>query len=193
MFSCGRIRKKFYEYLEGNLVITEKVKIETHLKKCTSCSKELLKTKKLFELLPREENPQPSEEFWMHFDTELKSKISSVTGLQPKRYVLKSVKSVFPALNLRPAFSFALALAFLLVVGLTMGRFRSERIKLAQSERQLSEEELLLEELYLLDELSPDDIEDLEIEDLTDEELESDLPFLYKLDPALLVGLSETG
>lgn len=193
MFTCSRIRKRFYEYLEGNLVITEKVKVETHLKKCIPCSKGLLQTKKLFKLLPKREIPKPSEEFWRRFDIELKRKISSVTEPEAKRYMLKPVKSILPGLNLKPAFALALVLIFILVVGFSIGRFRSERIRLAQSERRLSAEELLMEEVYLLDELSSEDIEDLEIEDLTDEELEDDLPFLYNLDPTLLTDLSETG
>lgn len=120
-----------------NDLLFEKVKIEAHLNKCPFCLKEFVKTKKLFELLSRNEIPKPTEDFWRNFNTELKAKIASATEKEAPRFVLRPIRSFTPTFSFRPAFSLALALVLIFVVSiLFVDRFGQKPIELAKTKTE---------------------------------------------------------
>lgn len=166
---CFLIKRKLYEFLEGNLNSTEAEKIKTHLARCAKCAQEYSRMRQVLALASQKKTPELSSQFWANFDQELEEKLDKRKAL-PQEIKLRPY--YLPRFSLKPAFAVAtvfvllMAISFYLFGGLpTKARLTAlsdERLvndieileELIGESVVLDNEDYLLNELNLLDELS---------------------------------------
>ena len=165
---CFRIKRKLYEFLEGNLNSAEVEKIKTHLARCAKCAQEYSRMGKVLSLASEKKAPQLSSQFWTNFDRELEEKLSKERVLPEE---IKLRPQYLPRVSLRPVFAVAtvfillMAISFYLFGGLpTKGRLAAladerlvneiEALEEISGETIVFDYKDLLNELALLEDLS---------------------------------------
>lgn len=165
---CFRIKRKLYEFLEGNLNSAETEKIKTHLARCAKCAQEYSRMRKVLSLASEKKTPQLSSQFWTIFDRELEEKLSKERVLPEE---IKLRPQYLPRVSLRPVFAVAtvfillMAISFYLFGGLpTKGRLAAladerlvneiEALEEISGETIVFDYKDLLNELALLEDLS---------------------------------------
>ena len=166
---CFRIKRKLYEFLEGNLSPAEAEKIKIHLARCAKCAQEYKQMRQVLSLVSQKKVPQPSAEFWAKFDQELEEKLAKERVLPQE---IKLRPQYLPRMSLRPAFALAtvfallISLSFYLFGGLpTKGRLTALNDERLVNDLEIIEDltdgfvilddaDFLVDELSLLEELS---------------------------------------
>jgi len=108
---CNKFKEQIILYLYGELSEKESSELESHLGKCSECSKDLEYTKKIFNLLKDAEIEETTEANWEKCWKGINTGISETTG-KSKNYFF------FP----RWAFVSA-AVILVLFIGIFIGRF----------------------------------------------------------------------
>lgn len=164
MLKCIFIRRKIYDYLKKSLSEIDRFKVENHLDHCNKCRQNLVQLKDILEVESHKKSPQPDAQFWHNFKIDLERKLNEkLVGpitLKPKL-----------SYRLKPAFTYALTLIFILVLGnylLKSSRSTSSRI---------SQDEELVDEIETLYDLG----EAVEF-DYSDDPYMEELDLLYQLD-----------
>ncbi|MCP4649809.1 MAG: hypothetical protein GY853_07005 [PVC group bacterium] len=87
MLACYFLKKKLYEYVEGELTSQEKKEIGRHLTDCAGCRKRVAEIKKIINAVEKKEKLFLNEDFWRKFDERLDVQKSAKTPIY-KRLVL---------------------------------------------------------------------------------------------------------
>ena len=155
---CFRIKRKLYEFSQGNLNSVEAEKIETHLAKCAKCAQEYSRMRKVLNLASEKKGPQLSSQFWANFGRELEEKLAKERVLPEK---IKLKPQYLPRVNLRPVF--AVATVFILLMATSFYLFgglpTKARLTALADERLVNDIELLEE--ITNEFLTPDDPDSL--------------------------------
>lgn len=169
MLKCLFIRKKLYDYFDNCLSDIDRIKVKAHLDSCGKCRENLEQIRNIIDLAAQKKTPCPSEEFWHNFKVGLDRKLNQ--KLVPK--FAFGGRLIF---NLKPAFAYALALVFILVIGsrITNKDYRFVRM-FAQSDEELVEEMALLDEVDQTQDLTQD----------KDSSYNEEIELLYQLDQTL--------
>lgn len=163
MLKCIFIKRRLYDYLDNSLSEIERMKVEAHLGRCNKCGQSLKQLKIILDAASRKKAPQPNDEFWHDFKIDLGRKLNE--KLVPDFSLKQSL-----GYRLRPAFSFALILIFILAVGnYFLKNPHPASLRLAQDDDLVEEADAL----DAIDEVSEFDYQDEPYEELN---------LLYKLD-----------
>ena len=138
MLKCIWLRKKLYDYVDNALNENERVKLANHLESCADCRHRAEDIRGILGVAQSMNTPQPSEEFWHNFQSELDHKLND--QLVPSREERLAVSR-----KLRPALAFTMLSMLILVF--TFGVFT----RTAKLPRLAQEDKALIEEISSLD------------------------------------------
>ncbi len=165
---CYNVRKRLYDFIEGDLEKKTADGIESHLWFCSKCAEEHERLKGILKLASGKKAPELSDTFWADFDKGLKEKMSAAREM-PESYRIRPER---PVIGLKPAFALATVLMLLVAVNFYLfgGLPTRSRLDAMADERlvndivileELSDEaialddgDLLLDEFFLLEEIN---------------------------------------
>jgi hypothetical protein len=120
---CENIKKKFLDFLVGDLEQEEKDKIQTHLAECASCREELENLSAIWTKLGVLPEEQPSGALRERFYTMLEGYKAGIHRGKTIQGIRKALSRLFGNFwGKRPAFQLAASFSFLLI-GLFIGYF----------------------------------------------------------------------
>jgi len=140
MLKCLFMKRKLYDYLDNGLSDVDRIKVENHINICAGCRERLGEIRDIIELAAQRRVPEPSEEFWHNFKTDLDRRLSQrlVSPFDSKR------KSSY---FLKPVLAYALAVLFFVAIGsLFYKNYFSVRLSMIHDDA-LVNEVVALEEL----------------------------------------------
>lgn len=139
MIRCLLMKKKLYEYLDGGLTLTERLKVETHVAACSKCRTRLQELKNILAQVAQQPVLQPHADFWHNFKIDLDRKLNA--RLTPEFSFERRLRY-----QLRPAAAYASILIFVLIIGLYFLKGPSLFQPWAKDDESLIEEALALDE-----------------------------------------------
>jgi len=139
MFECLFVKRKLYDYIDNSLSEEEKIRVKAHLDVCLDCQGKIKQMESLIRQSQRKNIPQPSDDFWHNFKTELDQKLNQ--KLVPE-FNLKTRFSY----RLKPAFAFSLASVIIVVITMYF-YLHSRPVFLAKEDTDLIEEMNFWEEI----------------------------------------------
>jgi hypothetical protein len=155
---CKTIKEKFVDYLTGELDDVSKEEVQGHVGACPSCREELESLSEIWTKLGVLPEEQPSTTLRSRFYAMLEAYKQGLKRERPAASWHRILESWFArSWPRRPAFQFALSLAFLLV-GLTAGYILNSNGKRVSEMTQLSQEFQAMRQtlaLSLLEQASP--------------------------------------
>ena len=164
MFRCIFIKRKLYDYLDNGLSETDKVEVKGHLDGCNKCSQHLGRLKNILDAASERKAPWPNTEFWHNFrielDRKLNEKLVGPVTLKPRL-----------SYRLKPAFTCALTLIFILALGNYFYKNRTS------PHLRVTQDEGLVDELDALD-----DVDETAAFDSSGDSYMDELSFFYQLD-----------
>ncbi len=138
MFKCMFIKRKLYDYLEGDLRENERSQVKQHLDACSFCRARFNQAAELIKAAADKTIPSLSQRFWDDFrvglDDRLNRRLVSPFKFKPVR-----------AWNLKPVLALALILMFISAGGIY--KHYSKSYFYADADAQLIDEAVLLAEL----------------------------------------------
>jgi hypothetical protein len=141
---CFRVKRRLYDFIEGNLKQEVAKRIRLHLQSCLGCTRSYNQLRQLLNLASQKKPPELSSQFWMSFDQELREKLAK------ERVSSREIKlqpTYLPRISLRPAFALATAVILLIAISLYLfgGLPTKERIIALSDERLVNDIEVLEE------------------------------------------------
>ena len=122
---CSQIKKRFSDFLTGEIDEKARKEIEKHVTACGSCRDELESLSAIWTKLGVIPEEQPSGEVRTRFYTMLEAYKQGMVQESPPSRLKKVFHDVFDTVwPKRPAYQFSLALVFL-IIGVTAGIFLS--------------------------------------------------------------------
>lgn len=139
MFKCFFVKSKFYDYIDNSLSEEEQIRVKAHLDVCLDCRRKIKQMESLISQAQKKNIPQPSDDFWYNFKTELDQKLN---------------QKLVPEFNLKTRFShslkpaFIVSLASIIIVVITVYFYlHSSPVFLAKEDTDLIEEMNFWEEI----------------------------------------------
>ncbi|MFH1397431.1 MAG: zf-HC2 domain-containing protein [Candidatus Omnitrophota bacterium] len=148
MFKCMLIKRKLYDYLEGDLREKQRCQVKQHLDVCSSCRARFNQAAELIKAAADKTIPSLSQRFWDDFRVGLDDKLN-------RRLVAPFKFKPVRAWNLKPVMALALILMFILGGGIY--KHYSKSYFYADVDAQLIAEAVLLAELDPGSDLNIDD------------------------------------
>lgn len=111
--NCKKVRKCFTEFLNSDIIGTEREMISKHLENCNSCKDELAEFLTLSNVLSKVKTPKKEELFWENYIEEVKVKLNLLSQKKEK-WVIKKIE--LPIFLRRPVY--AMAILFFLAIGI---------------------------------------------------------------------------
>lgn len=164
MFKCLFMKRKLYDYLNNGLSDVDKIKVESHIEICVVCRERLGQIRDIIELAAQRRAPEPSEEFWHNFKTDLDRRLNQrlVSPFDPKR------KSSYFS---KPVLAYALVLLFFVAIGsLLYKNYSSFRLSMIR-------DDVLVNEVVALEELGQSPVSNHDKDTYMD-----DINLLYQFD-----------
>lgn len=146
MIECIFMRRKLYEYMENSLSAEVSVKVKRHLARCAVCRGKLGAMARLIQVVGQKNVPQPSEEFWDSFRTDLHQKLNQRLSPSLER----------PLLDLKPKLSYLFRPAYVLPAFLVIVLAISFYLRYNNPAYFNPSDTAIINEVSLLEELSPD-------------------------------------
>lgn len=163
MFECFFVKRKLYDYIDNSLSEEEKIRVKAHLDVCLDCREKIKEMESLIRQAQKKNIPQPSDDFWHNFKTELDQKLNQ--KLVPEF----NLKGGF-TYHLRPVFVLPLACVFIVAITIYF-YLQSRPVFLAKEDTDL------IEEMNFWEEIAPGSLLNDNEESFTEE-----LDNFYRLD-----------
>lgn len=149
MLKCFFMRNKLYDYINNSLSEVDKIRIKEHLDSCHNCVNRVSQLKAVLDLAAQKKLPELPEEFWNGFRIDLDRRLN-------QKLVSWQSSVSNPVYFLKPAFTYALILIFVIGIGSYYYSARYTAISSVKNEEDLINEVVVLDELNQGLEVSPD-------------------------------------
>ena len=146
---CYGIRKRLYDFIQGDLDDRAAGRIKRHLEACRGCAQKEAQLRQILDTAALQEAPRPPADFWKKFDAELDEKLAAARD-KGESYTLKPVPS---RVSLKPAFALVAVAVVMFAVLLYVYNGLSPQGQIGR----LSDEELVVE-MVMVEELTGEPI-----------------------------------